>query len=373
MDDIGGGDEHDLRQVIFHVQVVVHKAVVLFRVQHFQQGRRGVPAEIHAHLVHFVQQKDRVLGSGFLHHLDDLPRQGSDIGPAMPPDLGLVPDSSQRQPDELASGSPGYGTRQRRFPHSGRTHQAENRTLGVFHQLAHGQELQDTLLDLLQSVVVLVKNLFRPLDLLNFLGPLLPGDRQQPIDVVAGDGGLGRHGRHHFQPLHLLHGFFKGVLGHAGCFDLALELIHLRFLIAAQLLLNGLHLLIQVVLFLGLFHLTLDPRVDGTIHVQLFDLRIQNVLQPVEPVHRIENFQQFLLFLDGDGQIGSHGIGQAIDVLDAHGGHHGVVIQVLAQFHILLEQRGDLVDQCLGIAWRLAGGGRRPQDSLQVLILFQDL
>ena len=40
---IGRGDEEDLAQVIFHLQVIVVETVVLFRVKDFQEGGDGSP------------------------------------------------------------------------------------------------------------------------------------------------------------------------------------------------------------------------------------------------------------------------------------------------------------------------------------------
>ena len=41
------------------------KRVVLLGVEHFQQGGRGVAAEVHRHLVHLVEQEDGVLAPAF--------------------------------------------------------------------------------------------------------------------------------------------------------------------------------------------------------------------------------------------------------------------------------------------------------------------
>ncbi len=56
---------------------------------------------------------------------------------------------------------------------------------------------------------------------------------------------------------------------------------------------------------------------------------------------RLENLEQFLLFLDGNLQVGGDGVGKLSGILDAHGGDHRVVIQALRELHVLLEKRGD--------------------------------
>ena len=39
MQHVGGSDKEDLRKVVFHVEVMIHEAVVLLRIKDFQQGR----------------------------------------------------------------------------------------------------------------------------------------------------------------------------------------------------------------------------------------------------------------------------------------------------------------------------------------------
>ena len=53
-------DEHHVRQVVLDVEVVIEERVVLLGVEHFEQRRRRVAAEVHRHLVDFVEQEDRV-------------------------------------------------------------------------------------------------------------------------------------------------------------------------------------------------------------------------------------------------------------------------------------------------------------------------
>ena len=57
---VRGGDEQHLGEVQLDVQVVVAEAVVLRRVEHLEQRRRGVAAPVRADLVDLVQQDHRV-------------------------------------------------------------------------------------------------------------------------------------------------------------------------------------------------------------------------------------------------------------------------------------------------------------------------
>jgi hypothetical protein len=209
----------------------------------------------------------------------------------MAADFGLVAHSAQRHAHELAPRRLGDRHTQRRLADSRRPHKAQDRALGILHQLAHREKLQDALLDLLQPVMIFVQYLFSAIDVADFLRPLLPRHGQQPIQVVARDGGLGRHRRHGFHLLQLLHRLVFHVLGHSGGVDLLLQLVPFAFFAASQFLLDGLDLLVQVVLFLRALHLPLHPRLDGAVHVQLLDFDLQHVGNAVQALGGIEDFQ----------------------------------------------------------------------------------
>ena len=117
---VGRADEHHAREVVLDVQVVVQERVVLFRVQHLEQRRRRVAAEVHRHLVDLVEQEHGVLRSRLLHHLDDLAGEGADVGAAVAADLGLVAHAAERQADELAVHRARDRLGQRRLADSGR-------------------------------------------------------------------------------------------------------------------------------------------------------------------------------------------------------------------------------------------------------------
>ena len=188
---VGRRDEHDVRQVVVEVEVVVVEGAVLLRVEHLEQRRRRIAAEVGRHLVDLVEQEDRVLRAGLLQRLDDLARQRADVRAAVAADLGLVAHAAQRQPHELASGRLRDRSRERRLADAGRSHEAQDRALELLHQRLHRQVLEDALLDLLQAVVVLVEDPLGLDDVELLLGLLVPGQGEDPVDVVAHDGRLG--------------------------------------------------------------------------------------------------------------------------------------------------------------------------------------
>ena len=189
-----------------------------------------------------------------------------------------------------------------------------------------------------QAVVVALQHAFGELEIANFLGLLLPRHRQQPVEVVAADRGFGAHRRHVLQPLEFRHGLLLRVRRHARGFDLLLQLVDLALFAAAQFLLDGLDLLVEVILFLRLLHLALHAALDGAVHIELLDFDIEHLGDARQAVDRIEDFEQFLLLFDGELQVGAHGIGEFARLIHPDGRDHGLVVQVLAELDVLFEQ-----------------------------------
>ena len=290
-----------------------------------------------------------------------------------PRTLGFVAYAAERHTYELAAG--GFGDRhsQRGLADSRRSDEAQDRSLGILDQLPHRQEFQDAVFDLFQTVVIFVQDFFRAADVADFLRPLLPWNSQQPVQIVARDRRLGGHGRHGFELLEFLDGLVADFLGHAGGFDLFLQLVELALLAAAQFFLDGLDLLVEVVLFLRPLHLPLDSRLDGAVHVQLFDLDVEHVADPGQTLGGIEDLQQFLFFFDGKLEVGGDGVGQLGRIFHAHGRDHGLVVQRLAQLYILLEQSCDPLHAGFNLRVGLGRIARHAERNLHVAFALADL
>ena len=153
-----------------------------------------------------------------------------------------------------------------------------------------------------------------------FFRLLLPRHGQQPVQVVAGDGGLGGHRWHRFELLQLLHRLVHHVLGHAGGLDLLLQLVELALLAAAQLLLDGLDLLVEVVLLLRALHLPLHPALDGAVHVSFSISMSSRSAMRASRSAGIEEVEQLLLLFDRELQIGGDGVGKFARLVHTHGG-----------------------------------------------------
>ena len=96
---------------------------------------------------------------------------------------------------------------------------------------------------------------------------------------------------------------------------------------------------------MGLLHLALHAALDGAVDVQFLDFDVEHFRDPRQPVNRVEDFDQLLLLFDIQLHVGADGIGQLARIVAADGRDHGVVVDVLAELHILLEQAGDARSQ----------------------------
>ena len=117
--------------------------------------------------------------------------------------------------------------RERRLADAGRPDEAEHRALELLRQRLHGEVLEDALLDLLQAVVILVEDLLGLDEVVALLGLLVPGQLEDPVDVVAHDGRLGAHRVHHLELLQLLLDLRGGLLAHPLGLELLFDLLDL--------------------------------------------------------------------------------------------------------------------------------------------------
>ena len=72
-------------------------------IEHLEQRRGRVAAEVGAELVDLVEDEHRVARLGAAQALDDLAGQRADVGAAVAADLGFVAHAAERDADELAA------------------------------------------------------------------------------------------------------------------------------------------------------------------------------------------------------------------------------------------------------------------------------
>src|SRR5207244_3203894 len=121
-----------------------------------------------------VEHEDGVDGPDLLHALDDLAGERADVRAAVTADRGLVVHATERDAVELAPERARDRATERRLTDAGRSDEAEDRTLLVLLELADGEVLEDALLHLLETVVIVVEDLAHRRDLEVVRGRVVP-------------------------------------------------------------------------------------------------------------------------------------------------------------------------------------------------------
>ena len=188
------------RQVEVDLEVVVTERVVLRRVEDLEQRRRRVAPVVGADLVDLVEHDDRVHGPGLPQGAHQAARLGPDVGAAVTADLGLVAHAAQGDADELAPEGVGHGLAERRLADARRPDEGQDgaraapvhrRQAALGLQLAHGEVLEDALLDVRQTVVVGLQNARRLFDVEAVLGLDAPGELEHGVEPGADPARLG--------------------------------------------------------------------------------------------------------------------------------------------------------------------------------------
>ena len=255
---------------------------------------------------------------GRLDALDDPAGQRADVGAPVAADLGLVVDAAEAHPHELAAHRPGDALAERRLADAGRPDEGEDRAADLVGEGAHGEVLEDPLLDLLEAVVVLVEDPGGFLDVELVVGRDVPGQADQPVDVGPDDADLGRGGRDPAHPVDFLDRAGLDLVGHAGGLDLVAQLVDLGLLrvVLAQLALDRLELLAQDVLALGLVHLGLDLGLDPALQLEDLDLVGEEVRDELEALDDVDRLEHLLALLGGHVRaVGDH-VGQQAGLAD---------------------------------------------------------
>ena len=202
-----------------------------------------------------------------------------------------------------------------------------------------------------------VEHLLRLDDVVADLGALLPRDGEHPVEIVAHHRRLGAHRRHGAQLLQLRHRLLARLLRQLGGLDLGLELggLVLAVLALAQLLLDRLELLVQVVLALRLLHLPLHAVTDALFHLQHADLALHVGEDALETHRHGRGLQQFLLLGDLEPEMRGDRVRELRRLLDLVDRNQHLGGDLLVELDVLLELGNHGARQRLGFA-RLGGG-----------------
>jgi hypothetical protein len=252
-------------------------------------------------------------------------------------DLGLVAHASHAEAIELAVDGRGDGAAERGLAHPRRSHEADDGARDVSLHDTHGEEFEDTLFNVLESVVVPIEHALGFGYVVAVLGEYSPGKDGEPVQVVAGHVELGRGGIDEAELVHLLVDALPGLLGQRELLQALLEAIELRLLallLQAELLLDLLELLAQEELPLLLGELLLDLLADLGLELGDVDLLLQHHQHLLDAIGDRKGLQYLLqLRWRSGGQGGGH-VGQPAGLVHAGAADH--------QVHLLLEEGIDL-------------------------------
>ena len=130
VEHVGGGDEHHLREVERHVEVVVQEACCSAPDRAPRAAPRpGSPRKSAPSLSISSSMKSGLFEPGVAQALDDAAGQGADVGAAVAADLGLVAHAAEREADELAPHGARDRAAERRLADARRADEAEDRAL----------------------------------------------------------------------------------------------------------------------------------------------------------------------------------------------------------------------------------------------------
>ncbi len=294
--DVGRGDEDHVAEVELDLEVVIAERVVLRGVEHLEQcSRRVATPAPGAQLVDLVEQDDGVHRAGLDDGPGDAPRLAADIGAPVPADLGLVAHPAECDAHELATHGPRHGFTEAGLADTWRTDQRHHcsclsglallmvgtglrfasaapsvrlvagASLGARQsrgatqfQLAHGEELDDAILDLVEAVVIGVEHLPGSVEIELVVAARVPRQLEDPIEPRADPGVLGRLLTDALQAVDLFVDCVRHLLRQVELADLGPVLLDDVVVALTQLLADRRQLLAQEVLAL----LLVDPLGD---------------------------------------------------------------------------------------------------------------
>ena len=223
----------------------------------------------------------------------------------------------------------------------------------------HREVFQDALLDLVQAVVIFFQDALGLFDVELVLGVLVPRQRQEPVEVVAHHGRLGRHRRHHLELLDLALALLARLGRHLLLAQLVFQLLDLvlELVLLAEFFLDRAHLLVEVVLFLGLLHLLLDPSTDALFDFEDLQLRAHIAEDLLQPLGRIGGLQQRLLLFELDPQMPDQLVGQIGRIVDRRDRRDHLGRDLLVEPDVVVEGRDNRAHQRFDLGRALADLG----------------
>jgi len=142
-------------------------------------------------------------------------------------------------------------------------------------------------------------------------------------------------------------------------FDLFFQLSKLCLVtvLSPHLLVDGPHLLVEIIILLGLFHLGLDPFPQPLLESKDIDLTNNFLINQFEPLVQVFKFKEVLFFRAFHGQIPCHGIGQTSWVFNRIYSRDNFLAYLVIQLGIFFKTAVDAPNNSLAlkINFMLAG------------------
>ncbi len=167
-------------------------------------------------------------------------------------------------------------------------------------------------------------------------GQVVPGQGQHGVDVGADDRGLRGHRVHQAQLAKLPLQPLPGLVAQRTGADLLLQLRQLvaELVLLAQLLLDRLHLLVEVVLLLAALHLLAHAGPDLPLDLEDMGLPLQELEHLLQADVRPALREQGLALRQLDAELGGDAVGQGARRFDRPHGGHGLRGDVPVEFRV---------------------------------------
>ena len=291
-------------------------------IEHLEQRGRRVTPPVTADLVDLVEHDHGVLGARFLQGAHDAAREGSDVGAPVSADVRLVVDAAEGDARELASERPRDRLAERRLADAGRSDQRDDRAgataeygdAALAAELANREELDDPLLHVLETGVILIEDAPCLGEVEVVLGSHVPGDLEHPVEIGPDPAVLRALLARPLEAVQLALDLLAHVLGHARVLEARPVAGDNIVATLAELLLDRLELLAQQEVALGLLH----PLVDLGPHLLAHRCVGEDVLGPSDQASEalldVERLQHLELLLDAEVRRVAGEVGQVAGV-----------------------------------------------------------
>ena len=343
------GDEHDLGKVHLHFQIMVSECGVLLRIQHFQEGIRRVSSEVIGHLVDLIQKKQRISCLGLSHAVDDSAWDTAHIGSSVSPDFRFIPHATKGHAHEVSVHGSGYGLGDGCLTHPWRSYQTDDGSLHSLGGVLHCQVLDDSVLHILQPIVVRFQNLSGLDDVQIVFGFLVPWKIDEPVQIGSDDAAFRAVAAAVSETVQLIEGLLLGFLGHLGLLDLFLigeELLGV-FIILAQFILDGLQLLAKIVFLLHLVDVAFDLGADLLFDFRDFQFLVDDHQKLFQSFLDVKRHKKILLVLRFQHQVRCHRVAEPARVFYVIQRQKRFLGHIACMTHIGLKGILDASNQCL--------------------------